>query len=65
VVVRRHVECSPCFLRVCPVDFRCMHEVTVPEVVAAVERCLAALPPGNGDNGHTEGNGGLQTVAVT
>lgn len=40
VVVRRHVECSPCFLRGCPVDFRCMHEVTVAEVVAAVERCL-------------------------
>ncbi|MBV9999842.1 MAG: lipopolysaccharide heptosyltransferase II [Verrucomicrobia bacterium] len=45
VVVRRHVECSPCFLRECPVDFRCMHEVTVPEVVAAVERCAGVMPP--------------------
>src|SRR5207302_4619642 len=24
VIVRRHVECSPCFLRECPIDFRCM-----------------------------------------
>ncbi|CAA9237787.1 MAG: ADP-heptose--lipooligosaccharide heptosyltransferase II [uncultured Chthoniobacterales bacterium] len=41
VVVRHHVECSPCFLRKCPIDFRCMHAVTSDEVVAQV---LAALP---------------------
>jgi len=33
VVVRHHVECSPCFLRKCPIDFRCMKEVTTQEVV--------------------------------
>ncbi|MBV9488430.1 MAG: lipopolysaccharide heptosyltransferase II [Verrucomicrobia bacterium] len=48
VVVRRHVECSPCFLRVCPIDFRCMHEVTVAEVVAVVERRLG-VPCPSGD----------------
>ena len=41
-VIRRHVECSPCFLRECPIDFRCMNAVEVNEVVAAVEAVLAS-----------------------
>ena len=40
VIVRHHVECSPCFLRECPIDFRCMKTVTVPEVVNAVMSIL-------------------------
>ena len=36
VIVRHHVECSPCFLRECPIDFRCMKTVTVEEVAQAV-----------------------------
>jgi heptosyltransferase-2 len=40
-VIRHHVECSPCFLRECPIDFRCMKGITVSEVVDAVERVLA------------------------
>jgi len=40
VVVRRHVECSPCFLRECPIDFRCMTEVTTQEVVEAMMSIL-------------------------
>jgi heptosyltransferase II len=36
IVLRHQVECSPCFLRECPIDFRCMKAVTVEEVVAAV-----------------------------
>ena len=35
-VVRHQVECSPCFLRECPLDFRCMKAVGVEEVTAAV-----------------------------
>lgn len=35
-VIRHHVECSPCFLRDCPMDFRCMEAVTPAEVAAAV-----------------------------
>jgi heptosyltransferase II len=40
IVLRHHVECSPCFLRECPLDFRCMKAVTVEEVVRAVEQML-------------------------
>jgi heptosyltransferase-2 len=36
VVLRHHVECSPCFLRECPIDFRCMKAVTSQEVADAV-----------------------------
>ena len=36
VVLRHQVECSPCFLRECPIDFRCMKAVTTEEVVTAV-----------------------------
>jgi lipopolysaccharide heptosyltransferase II len=35
-VLRYHVECSPCFLRECPIDFRCMKAITADEVAAAV-----------------------------
>jgi lipopolysaccharide heptosyltransferase II len=35
-VIRHQVECSPCFLRECPIDFRCMKAVMVDEVVASV-----------------------------
>ncbi len=39
-VLRHQVECSPCFLRECPIDFRCMKAVTIEEVVAAVTEVL-------------------------
>jgi lipopolysaccharide heptosyltransferase II len=41
VVLRHHVECSPCFLRECPIDFRCMKAVSADEVAAAVLSLLA------------------------
>src|ERR1043166_7724958 len=40
IIVRHHVECSPCFLRECPIDFRCMKEVTTAEVVSAMMSIL-------------------------
>ena len=41
VVLRHHVECSPCFLRKCPIDFRCMKAVSADEVAGAVLSMLA------------------------
>jgi heptosyltransferase-2 len=35
-IARRHVECSPCFLKKCPMDLRCQNELTVEKVLAAV-----------------------------
>ena len=39
-VIRHQVECSPCFLRECPIDFRCMKAVTVDEVADSVSSLL-------------------------
>ncbi len=35
-IVRHPVECSPCLLRQCPIDHRCMLRVTVADVMSAV-----------------------------
>lgn len=45
VVLRHHVECSPCFLRECPIDFRCMRAVTADEAAAAVLATLERPAP--------------------
>jgi heptosyltransferase-2 len=45
IVLRHQVECSPCFLRECPIDFRCMKAVGVAEVVAAVMSILRVSDP--------------------
>lgn len=42
-VVREHAECSPCLLRECPIDHRCMTRVT-PERVAAAAREFLEQP---------------------
>jgi heptosyltransferase-2 len=42
IMLRHHVECSPCFLRECPIDFRCMKAVSVQEVTEAVLSILHA-----------------------
>ena len=35
-ILKSTVPCSPCFLRECPIDFRCMNEIGVERVVEAV-----------------------------
>ena len=41
-IIRHHVECSPCFLRECPIDFRCMKRVTAAEPIAAIHALISA-----------------------
>jgi heptosyltransferase-2 len=41
VTVRRDVECSPCMLRDCPIDHRCMTRVEVNDVYLAAQSLLA------------------------
>jgi heptosyltransferase-2 len=50
-VLRHHVECSPCFLRECPLDFRCMHAVTSGEVVAVIRQMIKTPSPHSSPNG--------------
>lgn len=39
-VIHKHVECSPCYKRVCPIDFRCMKRIEVDEVVQSLLTAL-------------------------
>jgi heptosyltransferase II len=41
-VVNARVECTPCFLPECPIDFRCMNSITPTQVAEAVLRQLRA-----------------------
>lgn len=39
-VIHKHVECSPCYKRVCPIDFRCMKRISVDEVYDELKKML-------------------------
>ncbi len=39
-LLRANVPCSPCFLRECPIDFRCMNGISVERAVEAVLRAV-------------------------
>ena len=41
-ILRRQVECSPCFLKECPLDLRCLHAVSAEEATNAVLDLLPA-----------------------
>ena len=40
-LIREPVECSPCFLRKCPIDHRCMTRISVDRVFQAAQSLLA------------------------
>ncbi len=35
-VIHKHVDCSPCYQRTCPIDFRCMKQIGPEEVYQAI-----------------------------
>jgi len=39
-LIRKDVHCSPCHLKVCPIDHRCMERISAEEVVAAARERL-------------------------
>ncbi|MGA3283262.1 MAG: lipopolysaccharide heptosyltransferase II [Verrucomicrobiota bacterium] len=41
-LLKSNAPCSPCYLRECPVDFRCMNSIAVEHVVAAVVEAATA-----------------------
>jgi lipopolysaccharide heptosyltransferase II len=43
-IVRQPVDCSPCLLRECPIDHRCMTRVTTGQVVDAARALLDVKP---------------------
>jgi heptosyltransferase-2 len=40
-LLRSAAPCSPCFRRVCPIDFRCMTGIRPERIVEAVQAALA------------------------
>ncbi|MGH9944314.1 MAG: lipopolysaccharide heptosyltransferase II [Pyrinomonadaceae bacterium] len=44
-IIRRPPGCAPCMLRDCPIDHRCMTEITTEEVFARSRQLLAARTP--------------------
>lgn len=49
VLLKSRVPCAPCFRRVCPIDFRCMRQISVEQVVQAA---LQAASPGSASYRH-------------
>jgi heptosyltransferase-2 len=42
-VIHKHVDCSPCYKRVCPIDFRCMKRIETDEVYDALVKTLEVV----------------------
>ena len=40
-LIHKHVECSPCYQRTCPIDFRCMKRIQSDEVYEAIMKNLS------------------------
>jgi heptosyltransferase II len=48
-IIRKTVECSPCMLRDCPIDHRCMTRISPDEVFEIARRLLNAKAQGSED----------------
>lgn len=46
-VIHKHVECSPCYQRTCPIDFRCMKKIEADEVLQEILQALQNHPSRN------------------
>lgn len=55
-LVRQPVDCSPCLLRECPIDHRCMARVTVDEVYQAALKQLSGSSGLSGFSGSNQMN---------
>lgn len=51
-VVRRDVDCSPCMLRDCPIDHRCMTRVEVEDVYSSATVLLRRTSEARSSSGH-------------
>jgi heptosyltransferase-2 len=40
-IIMGEAPCAPCFLRQCPVDFRCMKSISIEQIVTATHRVFA------------------------
>jgi len=54
-IVQRKVACSPCFLRHCPIDHRCMKSVNLQMVLEATRGWLALAGSGEGKGATARG----------
>ncbi len=45
ILIRHPVDCSPCLLRHCPIDHRCMRQIEVEEVFQAIRQTLEQTCP--------------------
>jgi heptosyltransferase-2 len=44
LLLKSNAACSPCFRRVCPIDFRCMTGISVDRVVDAIGKVYPSGP---------------------
>jgi len=42
-VIHKHVSCSPCYRRTCPIDFRCMKSIEVDEVYSELQKIIVGI----------------------
>ncbi len=49
-VIYKHLECSPCFQKTCPIGYKCLHAISVDEVYQAVRKKLKKPEKIKGEN---------------